>query len=77
MSLEGRFLPPPFTLALALAYLAAFMVTGWVFAFSTCPNCGDAFAFGFGFRWRWQVPWAPRCIHCDARIGDPIAHPGV
>jgi len=77
MSLQDRYLPPPKALIVALTYMGAFAITGWVFAFSPCPNCGDAFAFGFRSFFRWQAPWAPRCVHCDARIGDPISKPDV
>src|SRR4051794_22080229 len=74
VSVQDRYLPPRVGLVVILVYMAAFAIPSWVFTLLTCPNCGKSFAFG-GFamsRWRWQAPWAPRCVNCDARIGDPI-----
>jgi len=70
MSLQNSRLSPSSAIALALGYMAAFLVTSWIFSSLTCPNCGKTFAFGS--RSRRFVPWAPRCVHCNARIGAPI-----
>src|SRR5512142_1665474 len=71
MTLQNARLRPPSAIVLALGYMVAFLVTNWIFSSLACPNCGRTFAFGS--RSRRFVPWAPRCVHCDARIGAPIA----
>lgn len=60
--------------ALALSvggvYVMVVGATSWMFTRSTCPCCQWKFSTD---QWiRWQSPFEPRCIHCDARIGDPI-----
>jgi hypothetical protein len=78
MVLQGRYLPPPVAIILALIYLGAFAATGWTLSFSACPNCGQTFLFDSNRRLRWQSPFAlPRCYHCNAQIGDPIAQSDV
>ena len=63
---------PRSKLVVSLAYLGALFIAGGLYTFSPCPSCGKPFAFNLGARFRWHAPWAPRCLHCDARIGDPI-----
>lgn len=77
LSIRDRYLSPPGDVIVGLTYMGVFGVASAFYAFATCPNCGNAFSFGFPKRFRWQSPWAPRCVHCDARIGDPISKPDV
>lgn len=72
LTVGERFLPSAVITIALFTYFGAFAVTAWTFSFLRCPKCRNPFLFkGLGFG-AWQAPWAPRCVHCGARIGDPL-----
>ena len=71
ISLEDRFLPQVVPI-LGILYVAVFLGVSMASSHARCPRCNELFFFRFALQWRWEAPWAPRCAHCEARIGDSL-----
>ena len=74
IGLGERALPRLMSEILIGAYMLAFVVSGGLAAFALCPACGNTFGIG-GRVFRFDAPWAPRCRHCGAKIGEPLEAP--
>jgi hypothetical protein len=52
--------PDYFFYAIALSWMAAFLVTSFRQAYFPCPKCGEPF---FAMWW-YRNPFARKCVHC-------------